>query len=182
MELTTIAKPYANAIFALAQQNDSYESWKAILAAGATIANDALMCEFIAAPSADKGKKADVVAAVFKSALGRDLDKQELAFIALLLENERIAALPSILALFDAKVRLSSKTKVFRVISAYALGAKEEEKITNDLADIYKTSVSINTEVDENLLAGVVIKEGDKVVDLSIKARTSELGSRLSIN
>ncbi|HAO70906.1 MAG TPA: F0F1 ATP synthase subunit delta, partial [Gammaproteobacteria bacterium] len=41
---------------------------------------------------------------------------------------------------------------------------------------------SIDTEIDESLVGGVVIKEGDKVIDLSIKARVDELSSRLSIN
>jgi F0F1-type ATP synthase delta subunit len=41
--------------------------------------------------------------------------------------------------------------------------------------------VSIDIEIDENLVGGVVIKEGDKVIDLSIKARVNELGSQLSV-
>ncbi|VVM20418.1 hypothetical protein BSPWISOXPB_11333 [uncultured Gammaproteobacteria bacterium] len=49
------------------------------------------------------------------------------------------------------------------------------------MSDKYKTTVSIDIEIDENLVGGVVIKEGDKVIDLSIKARVNELGSQLSV-
>lgn len=182
MELTTIAKPYANAIFEIAQQGGFYKNWKEVLEVGASIADDAMMRAFIASPSSNKAKKIEVVTAVFKSALGRILNNQEAALIDLLLENGRISVLPNILELFDAKAGLNSDAKVFHVISAYMLSATEEEKIISDLSDKYDTTVSIDIEVDGSLIGGVVIKEGDKVVDLSVKARLDELSSCLSIN
>jgi F-type H+-transporting ATPase subunit delta len=76
---------------------------------------------------------------------------------------------------------LNSDAKAFHVTSAYKLSKKEEDEIIKDLSDKYKTTVSIDIEIDENLVGGVVIKEGDKVIDLSIKARVNELGSQLSV-
>ncbi len=182
MELTTIAKPYANAIFEIAEQTKSHSDWKGVLEAGAQLANDASMQAFIASPSTTSENKAQAVAALFKSILGRALSKQENAFVALLLDNGRIDALPSMLELFDLMSNLSSDAKAFHVLSAYKLSAAEEKQIVSDLSDKYNTTVSIDTQIDENLVGGVVIKEGDKVIDLSIKARVDELGSRLSIN
>lgn len=182
MELTTIAKPYANAIFEIAQQDGFYASWKEVLEVGVSIVDDAMMRAFIASPSYSKAKKIEVITTVLKSALGRVLNNQEITLISLLLKNNRISVLPSILELFSAKTDFSSDAKAFQVISAYTLSAAEEKKITRNLSDKYNTTVSIDTEVDENLVGGVVIKEGDKVVDLSVKARLEELSSRLSIN
>ena len=182
MELTTIAKPYANAIFEIAEQNKSHSDWRGVLEAGAQLANDGNMQAFIASPSATGENKAQAVAALFKSILGRALNNEETSFVALLLDNGRIGALPSMLELFDAMNNLSSDAKAFNVISAYKLSAAEEKQIVKDLSDKYKTTVSIDTEIDKSLVGGVVIKEGDKVIDLSIKARVDELGSRLSIN
>jgi len=182
VELTTIAKPYANAIFEIAQQSKSHSDWKAVLEVGAVIAEDVMMCAFVASPSASKAKKAKAVIAVFKSSLGRLLSEKEKAFVGLLLENGRLSVLPSILALFNAKISLGSDAKVFQVISAYQLSAEEEKKIVSDLTDKYNTTVSIDTVVDESLVGGIVIKEGDKVIDLSVKARVDELSSCLSIN
>ncbi len=182
MELTTIAKPYANAIFEIAEQAKSHSDWRGVLEAGTQLANDASMQAFIASPGTTSENKAQAVAALFKSILGRALSKQENSFVALLLDNGRIDALPSMLELFDAMSNLSSDAKAFHVVSAYKLSAAEEKQIVSDLSDKYNTTVSIDTEIDENLVGGVVIKEGDKVIDLSIKARVDELGSRLSIN
>lgn len=182
MELTTIAKPYANAVFEIAQQNNAHAHWRAVLEAGASIANDATMRAFVASPNASKADKVKAIAAVFASALGRDLSAQEEAFVGLLLENGRMNALPGILELFDSMSNLRSDAKAFHVISAYKLSKKEEDEIVKDLSDKYKTTVSIDTEIDENLIGGVVIKEGDKVIDLSIKARADALGLQLSVS
>jgi F-type H+-transporting ATPase subunit delta len=57
MELTTIAKPYANAIFEIAQQNKSYADWKEVLEVGALTAEDATMRAFVASPSSTKSDK-----------------------------------------------------------------------------------------------------------------------------
>ena len=119
---------------------------------------------------------------MFESSLDRALSKKEKAFIGLLLENGRLSVLPSILALFNAKTGLESDAKVFQITSAYQLSTEEEKKIVSDLADKYNTTVRINTMVDKNLVGSIVIKEGDKVIDLSVKARVDALSSCLSIN
>lgn len=182
MELTTVAKPYANAIFEIAEQDNTHAHWRSILELGELIANDATMRVFVASPRLSKTNKLEAIATVFSSALGRDLNKQEERFVGLLLDNDRIDALPNILELFDAMSNLRSDAKVFYVISAYKLNKKEEDEIIRDLSDKYKTTISIDTEIDDNLVGGVVIKEGDKVIDLSIKARVDALGSQLSVS
>ncbi len=180
MELTTIAKPYANAVFEIAQQNKSFIDWRSILEVGATIANDATIHTFISSPNPAKANKIGAIFAIFSSALDRELSKQEKTFVDLLLKNNRINALPSILKLFNAMSNLSSNTKSFHVISAYKLSEKEKEEIIKNLSDKYKAMVSIDTEIDKNLICGVVIKEGDKVIDLSTKACLHKLNLQLS--
>ncbi len=181
MELTTIAKPYANAIFEIAQQNKSYADWKEVLEVGALTAEDATMRAFVASPSSTKSDKIKTMVAVFKSALNRSLSKQEASFVSLLLKNGRMEALPAILELFETMTNLNGDTKTFHVVSAYELNKKEEGQIVSDLSNKYNTAVNIDIKVDENLVGGLVVKEGDKVIDLSIQARVNELGSYLSV-
>jgi len=181
VELTTIAKPYANAIFEIAQQNKSYADWKEVLTVGALVADDTTMRAFVASPSSSKSDKVETMVAVFKSALNRVLSKQESSFVNLLLENGRMEILPAILELFETMGNLNGDTKTFHIVSAYQLSEKEKAQIVSDLSNKYSTTVNIDVTVDENLVGGVVIKEGDKVIDLSIQARIGELGSHLSV-
>lgn len=182
MELNTIAKPYASAIFEIADANKTHKDWRALLEAGAQLANDSTLAGFLATPSADKSKKAQVLGDLFQSVLGRNLSKQEGAFVQVLLDNARINVLPGIFQLFCETMDENTDAKTFGVTSAKKLTAKEQQQISDDLSGKYNAKVSIDVEVDETLVGGVIIKEGDKVIDLSIKARLEGLGSRLSTN
>ena len=97
MEFIAVSKPYANAIFEIAEQNKSHSDWKAVLEAGAQLANDETMQAFIDSPSATKTNKADAITGLMKSIVGRALSAEEAAFVGLVLDNGRMSALPSIL-------------------------------------------------------------------------------------
>jgi F-type H+-transporting ATPase subunit delta len=51
MELVTIAKPYANAVFEIAQQDKSYDGWKSVLEAAASLVNNEKMQSYLDSPS-----------------------------------------------------------------------------------------------------------------------------------
>ncbi len=180
MELVTIAKPYANAVFAIAQQDKSHDDWKAVLEASATLVEDEQMQTYLDSPSATKEDKSNAIQSLVATVVNRKLHTKENEFLSLILANDRAAALPSILSLFEDRSNSFDDAKAFNVISAYKLTATEEKKIVKDLGEKYNTTVSIETTIDESLVGGLIIKLGDKVIDLSIKARTDELNLRLS--
>ncbi|ABL02752.1 ATP synthase F1 subcomplex delta subunit [Candidatus Ruthia magnifica str. Cm (Calyptogena magnifica)] len=180
MELVVIAKPYANAIFELAQQDKSYLQWKMVLDAGAQLLIDEQMCKFIAFPNVLKQDKLSVIKELLKSILARELSGHEVTFIGILLNNNRINALPSIATLFESLINTTNDAKMFNVISAYQLSELEKKQIVRDLTNQYNKVVNIDAVIDKDLVGGVIIKDGDKVIDMSIKARVNELELRLS--
>jgi F-type H+-transporting ATPase subunit delta len=108
------------------------------------------------------------------------LTTKENEFLSLILDNDRAPALPSILALFEDQANTFDDAKAFDVISAYKLTAAEEKSIVASLSEKYNASVSIETTIDDSLIGGLIIKLGDKVIDMSIKARTDELNLLLT--
>jgi len=58
----------------------------------------------------------------------------------------------------------------------------EQKAIVEDLTSKHKTTVAVETEIDKTLKGGVIIKEGDKVIDTSIKAKVDALSVSLSVN
>jgi len=182
MEQTTIAKPYANAILEIAAQNNTHSVWHEVLTALVQIASDDLYQAFNSSPNASKDEKTQATIKLLASSLGRDTSEEENALVAILLENSRMNATSAILEMFDVAMNATNDTKAFNVISAYKLTAAEQKQIVKDLESKYNTTVSIDAQIDETLTGGVIIKEGDKVLDLSIKARVDELSTRLSIN
>ena len=182
MELSTIAKPYAQAIFEIAEKNDSLSEWSELLNTDSAIMVDNTTQAFISSPSASKGQKIELICTLLEKATLRELSKQESAFVNLILNNGRIDALDSISSAYDSAVSNANKSKSFQIVSAFELSEAEEKAIVDDLTSKHKTTVIVDTFVDETLKGGVIIKEGDKVIDTSIKAKVDALSVCLSVN
>jgi len=182
MELSTIAKPYAQAIFEIAEKSNSVKEWSDFLITASAILADKSTKTFIASPSKNKDQKFDLISALVTRMTSKDLSKNESAFMKLILSNDRSSSISSISHAFESAVSNANKSKNFKVISAFELSSDEKKTIVEELTSKHKTAVSIETEVDMTLKGGVIIKEGDKVVDTSIKAKVDALGVALSVN
>jgi len=74
------------------------------------------------------------------------------------------------------KMANKGKPKI-TVIAPYELSNQELDEIKNKI-EILK-SAEIKVEVDKNLLAGIVIKYGSRVIDLSLKSELQKLENTL---
>ena len=182
MELSTIAKPYAQAVFEIAEQNNSVSGWSEFLSAATIVMADRNTKAFIASPSKSKDQKFELISTLIGRATAKELSKQETAFINLILNNDRSAAISSISSAFESAVSNANKSKNFKVISAFELSEAEKNAIVEDLTNKHNTTVSVETEIDLTLKGGVIIKEGDKVIDTSVKAKVDALSVSLSVN
>ena len=182
MELSTIAKPYAQAVFEIAEQNNSVSGWSEFLSAATIVMADRNTKAFIASPSKSKDQKFELISTLIGRATSKELSKQETAFINLILNNDRSAVISSISSAFESAVSNANKSKNFKVISAFELSEAEKNAILEDLTNKHKTTVSVETEIDLTLKGGVIIKEGDKVIDTSVKAKVDALSVSLSVN
>ena len=182
MELSSIAKPYAQAIFEVAEQSNSISKWSSFLATASAVMSDESTKAFIASPGKSKDQKYDLISALIAKASSSELSKQESAVIGLILKNDRSAAIESIASAYEAAVSDANQSKNFKVISAFELSEGEKKAIIDDLTNKHKTTVSVETAVDESLKGGLIIKEGDKVIDTSIKAKVDALSVSLSVN
>ncbi len=114
---------------------------------------------------------------------GRSNEKAKIViknFIGILAKHNQLAKIEEIIKQF-IKIWNSKK----RIIEAEVTGAREFSKgvvrnIKSYVLNISKAKeVSLITKVDKNILGGVIIKYGDKVLDGSLKARLSDLKSKL---
>jgi len=182
MELSTIAKPYAQAIFEIAEKNNSLSEWSELLDTASAIMADDSAQAFIASPGTSKDQKVELICALLEKATSRELSKQESAFINLILNNGRTEAFGSISVAFESAVSNANQSKSFQVVSAFELTAAEKMAIVDDLTIKHKTTVTIDTFVDETLHNGVIIQEGATVFDTSIQAKVDALSVCLSVN
>ena len=97
----------------------------------------------------------------------------------LLARRRRMFALPAIAAeldrLSDEKAGIARAT----VISAERLSEAYEQRLTQELSSMTGKKVVLDVKQDPELLAGIIVRIGDQVIDGSAKARLAEVASQL---
>jgi F-type H+-transporting ATPase subunit delta len=175
-EYTTSARPYARAVYDLATQKSSVESWGEALALLAAVAADEGMQALLDKPQLGKEQKGELMIKV----LSDKLDQQQQNLVRLMAENGRLRALPEVAQQFEI-YRAEAEGKVeAEVISAFALSSDQEKAITKMLKSKLGRDVSITTSTDESLIGGVIIKAGDTIIDGSMKSQLESLAINLS--
>jgi len=175
-ELNTIARPYAQAIFSLADGKKELAKWSDVLAVLTVVASDDGIKALAADPGVDKAKFEDLI-----SDLCGDLaDGDVKSLIGLLIENRRVSVLPEIAQLYETYRAESEKTIQVDVVSAYALNAKQKEGIVAAMKKRLGREVKLVASTDKTLVGGAIIRAGDLVIDGSVVKQMQRLGSTLS--
>lgn len=175
-ELTTIARPYAQAVFDLAHQHDMLGAWSDMLHFAAAVADNATMREAIDSPSLTVTQLADM----FIQVCGEHLDDQGKNFIRLLTENDRLLALPEVAAQFDMLRAEAEGTVEATVFSAHPLTDAQQASLTDALKKRYGRDVTLDVEIDSTLLGGAVIQAGDEVIDGSLRGKLERFAGALA--
>ncbi len=178
-EIDTAARPYARAIFELAQEEGKLQDWEDILQVAAEIADHDDMQALFSEPRLLPKDLAELFLSVVEGA-GVKPDAHLKNLVLLLADNDRLAALPSITQVFgDLKQEAEGKIEV-RVRSAQELSDAQQKNIAESMAKRLGKEVTLTTEIDESLIAGAVITAGDLVIDGSASGRMHELAVALT--
>jgi F-type H+-transporting ATPase subunit delta len=173
-ELTTIARPYAQAAFNYAVENKTVTHWQEMLAFSAEVSkNDTIKSLLTGTVVADK------LAEIFNSVCGEQLDQQGQNLIQILAENRRLNVLPDIYSMFSQLKAEHDKEIDVDVMSATKLLKKHQTSIGAALEKRLSRKVKLNCSVDPSLIAGVVIKAGDTVIDGSFRSKLNRLADAL---
>lgn len=173
-ELTTVARPYAKAAFDFAVEQGALQEWHEMLAFAAQVAEDQTMQNFLkGAVSRDKATQ------LFLSVCGDQLNEKGQNLIKLLAANERLQALPAILATY-AELRADHDKEVsVDVTSAIELNDDQKAKLSAALEKRLARKVKLNCSVNTELLGGLHVRAGDLVIDGSLSSQLKRLSSTL---
>lgn len=175
-ELVTIARPYAEAIFALAKERDELSKWSDMLTLMVTVFDDPRIQAAIANPKVTKADIERLILAV----CGEQIDANARNFIQLLVENGRLSAVAEIRRLFDLLKSEDEGIVEAQISSAFPLDGQELEKIVSLLSKRYQKNISPTVDVDSDLIGGITIQVGDKVWDASVRGRLQEMAAALT--
>ncbi len=175
-ETITIARPYAQAIFSLAQEQGDLKGWSEMLQFVAAVAADPQMVAVIGSPRFDSSQVADL----FIEVCGKKLNDAGKNMIRVLADNDRLALLPEVAELYEAERATVEGTIVAEVTSATALSKAQEKSIAEALTTRLGREVSLECKVDEALLGGAIIRAGDVVIDGSVVGKLEKLATALA--
>lgn len=169
-EFATIARPYAKALFGLAQEKNQIESWLGGLKELAAVVRQEKVMSLIEQPETDASGKAKVLTDLV--GLKDDSLKN---FVAVLAEQKRLSILPEVYAQYQDLALTLNNTKSAVIYSAYALTAEQLADLTAILKKRFHTELAVTAQVDSKLIGGVRVEVGDQVLDLSIRGKLNAL-------
>jgi F-type H+-transporting ATPase subunit delta len=174
---TTLARPYARAVFAVARQGGRLPAWSENLALAATIAGDPEIRQFTGDPRVGREQLLKLI-----SGLGEGrFDDTFNNFLKVMVTYDRLELLPEVAAQFEHLRREAENRINVQVTSAMPLSGEESQLLTERLKARFGREVDLDIEVDASLIGGAVIRAGDQVIDGSVRGRLEQLGRQLSL-
>jgi F-type H+-transporting ATPase subunit delta len=174
-ELSTLARPYAEAVFRMAQGENDLAGWSLRVQSLAMIVSDPQLARLIADPAVPAERVASLVIEV----AGGDLGERGGNFVKVLAENDRLTLLPEIGTQFEALKANAEGTLEAVITSAQELTQAQIDDLVAGLKAKFGRAVSIQVAVDPELIGGAVIAIGDQVIDGSVKGRLQSLSFAL---
>jgi F-type H+-transporting ATPase subunit delta len=175
-EITTIARPYAQAVFKLASEQKNFKGWSDMLGLAAAVAADPEMDKVIGNPSLTKAQVTDMFLAI----CGDKLNDAGKNMIRVLADNGRLHFLPEIAALYEVERASAEGTLNAEVTSAFDLTDSQKKELAAALKKRFGREISLSCTTDKSLLGGAIIRAGDVVIDGSAVSKLERLGTELA--
>jgi F-type H+-transporting ATPase subunit delta len=166
-ELSTIARPYAEAAFRAAKEAKVLPAWDSLLAEMAAVVSSPVVT-------------ADQLYGVFAGVLKSPLDKTAQNFLRLLIENHRVDALPEVSAQFTALKNALEDSADAEIVSAFPLTDAQVKELVTGLSAKFNKVLKPHVTIDQALIGGVRVVVGDHVFDTSVKAQLERMKNVLT--
>lgn len=173
-ELSTIARPYAEAAFSAATASGGLDAWADTIDRMAQLAADGQMKAIVSDPRVPNDK----VVALFMSMLPGAGDEVR-NFVAVLADNGRLAALPEIALQFRALKAEREGSADADIASAFPLEPEALSRLVASLEKRFGRKIKPQVHVDQALIGGVMVRVGDEVIDASVRGKLAAMETAL---
>jgi F-type H+-transporting ATPase subunit delta len=173
-ESLTIARPYAEALFRLGDQQGALAAWSEGLAGMAQVADNPVMRGLFDNPRITREQLVDLFVAACPG-----LSEEARNLVGLLVENNRLPLLPQVRTLFEEFKRDREGVLEAQIVSAFPMDDDQKTALVAGLERKLKRRVQASVVVDPELIGGVQIVVGDQVIDGSVRARLAAMSAAL---
>ncbi|MBV8469478.1 MAG: F0F1 ATP synthase subunit delta [Burkholderiaceae bacterium] len=173
-ELATIARPYAEALFQVAQKHD-VKAWAQQLDTLALVAQDADLRQFAEDPRVTSEQVFAAVTQVQTAAAKQDLAPELQNFLRAVIENARLAALPEAVAQFHELANAAAGVADAQIFSAFPIADGQLAEVVAMLEKRFGRKLLPAVSLEPALIGGIRVVVGDEVLDTSVKARLERM-------
>lgn len=174
-ELLTLARPYAKAIFSLAQEGNAFDAWSSKLALLAAITAH----PEVAALRDNPNVKMDDLVGFYKDVAGEIMDEQAVNMIHLLASNARLGLLPEICIIYESYKTEALRRVDVELTAAVSLSESQISVFSKKLKERFGREINLTCVIDPTLIGGAIIRAGDKVIDGSIRGKLYQMAEAL---
>ena len=174
-EPSTIARPYAEAVFRLADAQGKLAEWSAALANLAAVAADERVRAAIGDPNIPAAKVAGLIMAILSGKLSGETEN----FVRVLAENGRLDVLAEIRSQYEALKNEREGVVEAEITTAFEMDQAQLADLVARLEKKTGRKVRARVIVDKALIGGVTIAIGDQVIDGSARAQLGALENAL---
>jgi len=174
-ENATLARPYAEAVFRLADTDGTLTAWSDTLR---------ILAQVVAHPDMQEclgtyDLTALQLRELFLSLCPRDLSAEANNFVQLLIEYDRLTLLPEIFGQFEALKNEREGVIDARISTAFALEGAQLASLVADLEKRFKRKINPRVSIDRDLIGGVRVVVGDEVIDGSVRGKLDAMAAGL---
>ena len=175
-EPVTVARPYAEAVFKLANESNALSAWADALANVDGVVADARVQASISDPKVSAQQLEGLVLGVVGDKLSGDARN----FVQVLVQNSRLDLMPLIRSHFEALKREKEGVLEAKIISALAMNDAQVKALVAQLETKYQRKVTAQVETDASLIGGVKIVVCDKVIDGTVRGKLDAMAAALT--
>ena len=166
-----LAHSYARALF-----DEALENWRTSLKSlSAGIAGSGLAAK-LDNPSTSFAEKEKLL----QQAAPKEMSQEVRNFVHLLASKNHMHLLPEILAEFDHFAEQGPSHRVAQVTSAVALTDSEKLALEKKIRSQFGGDVGFDYSIKAEILGGVIVRVGDKVLDGSVASKFTALKEKLA--
>ncbi len=182
----TVARPYAQAVFELARADGQLADWSRFLNLAAVLVAVPEVNRMLFTPGADLGKLGATIAGLCREQLGNPalLAGEHSAggnFLRLLVEKQRLGALPDITARFEVLKAEEENVLEVTLTTATPVSAEQQARIEDSLKKRFGRQIRLSVHQDAQLIGGARLQVGDRVIDGSVRTGLDKLATALRV-
>lgn len=176
-ELSTIARPYAEAFFQVVSLDPaSLSKYSQELKDLAELSQVPEVREIMADPRLDKSQRIKLFLELAKTDFSEHLQN----FVRLLVENDRLLLLPEIWQHFELLKNRFEGSHACEITSAFELTEDQQRELTAMLEKKFGYKLKPVVKVDKALIGGIRVTVGDQVLDTSVQGQLERLRENLT--